>query len=387
MIIQQSSSMRRFFLAAALLLSLYVQAQVDLAPGFRVLYEQQQYDRIIGYKAGSNELMSAKALYYIAMAHYMKQDDAQALRYFDQALQKGPADGDMYYYKGMTLLYGSKPADAVPLFAQAIALQPLVPDFWAGKGEALIAQGANDSARYYFVQATALPGSSARHFVRLGDLYNGLQDYDKAIEAYKGAVERAAAGTESWQHALYNEALTEYLSGKAAAARGHFETLLASSPNDYKAMTKLLQCCYALGDIEKGKELKAALYNAYKEKKLPADMKDMFCYDQFLWDGRRVLAYEKFDVGDGFLKVKYLFYILDAEGKTDYRVQAESSPAVEMAGKDAKYVLCLVNKSGYFTYWSFVFNDEVAYPDLKRAVVEILDGKSKSGSSTRTGGN
>ena len=60
------------------------------------------------------------------------------------------------------------------------------------------------------------------------------------------------------------------------------------------------------------------------------------------------------------------------DGTVDYQVRSESSVAVRMT-PNGKYVLCLVRNSSFSTFWNYVFNDDYKYPELKKAVLDILN--------------
>ncbi len=52
-----------------------------------------------------------------------------------------------------------------------------------------------------------------------------------------------------------------------------------------------------------------------------------------------------------------------------------------MNDPNSKYVLCLVKDESHFTYWQYVFNDNYKYPELKAAVLDILNDKVKPSAS------
>jgi tetratricopeptide (TPR) repeat protein len=361
-------------------------AQVDLAPGFRLLYEQSQYDRLTSYVAGDKEIMSAKAFYYVAMAHFMKQQDEQAIRLLDSALAKGPADGDMYYYKGVLLLYNNRASESLPFFKAAIALQPGVADFWSGKGDAFDALKQKDSALVYFEKACTLEDCKARVFLATGNIHSDENRPADALPYYRKARELMPATDANFITVLYNLGLTAIILEEYAEARKQFEEMVRLQPDDYRAVAKLIQACFGQLDTTRARALKEQMYAAYKNKKLPNEFSDRFCFAQFPWNGRRVMAYEKFDEGTGFIRVKYQFMVLDSAGRFDYRIDAESSNATTMAGSKFKYVLCLVQEGSYRTFWNFRFNDDFVWPELKEALLAILHGKVQPQSSTTRGG-
>lgn len=156
-----------------------------------------------------------------------------------------------------------------------------------------------------------------------------------------------------------------------------FEKYCKLFPNDYPAMAKLIQSYYFVGKYEEAKPLRAQLYEAHKRKKLPSTMKEVFCFDQFIWNGKRVMVFERFDEPKNDLIVKHQFVILKDDGEIDYQVRSESSIAVRMTPGN-KYVLCLVRGDSYATSWNYIFNDDYKYGELKAAVISILNNNLAS---------
>jgi tetratricopeptide (TPR) repeat protein len=343
------------------------------AEKLKALYEQQKYDEVIKYKPGANEDLSAKSFYYIGMAYYMKEDDRNALKYLDQAIAKGPADHDMYFYKGMILFFMKKYEEALPFVDNAIALLPEEPDFYGAKGEILNLLKRTDSAIVYLTKATSYQRCKPRYYLTLADIYQSLDRNVDALVVFKTAAERLPVGETDHQTFSYNTGLMQQLTGDSIAARASFEKHIIQYPDDYRAIAKLIQVYYSLEEYEKAKPLKAALYGAHKKNVLPEGMEKMFCFHQFYWKGKKIMAFEHFDEpGQEPIFVKHNFYVMKDDGTVDYQVRSESSAAVRMT-PNGKYVLCLVRNSSFSTFWNYVFTDDYKYPELKKAVLDILN--------------
>jgi hypothetical protein len=173
----------------------------------------------------------------------------------------------------------------------------------------------------------------------------------------------------------------QQLTGKLPEAKESFEKLVSAYPTDFHAMAKLIQLYYSFSEFDKTLSYKKKLYAAHKANKLPEEMKDMFCFDQFIWKGKRVMAFENFDEPDNFMFVKHHFYVIDDNGNTMYQIDSESSVAIRTNGPKSKYVLCLAKDGAHYTYWQYVFNDDYQYLELKTAVLDILNGNVEPGSS------
>lgn len=356
-------------------------AQVDLAENFKQLYKEKKFNEIIKYKPKKNEELTAKALYYKGMSHYMKSEDKDAMKYFDLAIDKGPVDYDMFYYKGMILFYANKFTESLPYFDKAIALLPNEPDFYAGKGEAYYALENKDSAIVFFEKAAKLPNCKTRVFLLMGELYQDLKQNESALTVYKTALTQLTPSDDSYQICLFNLGLLQQLTGKLSEAKETFEKHITAYPIDFHTMAKLIQVYYSLSEFDKALMYKEKLYAAHKANKLSEEMKVMFCFDQFIWDGKRVMVFENFDEPDEFMFVKHHFFIMDDHGEIAYQIDSESSVAIRMNDSKNKYVLCLVKDESHFTFWQYVFNDNYKYPELKAAVLDILNDKVKPSAS------
>ena len=369
--------MKKHLLLLLTLFFTYSYAQVDSGKNLQQLYDAEQYDEIIDYQPKKSDPLSVTDLYYKGKAHYMKSDDTQALKYFDLAIDKGPVFGSLFFYKGMIFLYANQFSDSLPYFDKAISLSPTEADFYAGKGEAFFALKNRDSAQVYFEKATQLPGCKPRPFVKLGEIYQERNENEQALTAFKSALNQLNPEDELYQNTSFNLGLTQQLTGNLEDAKATFEKHTFLFPTDYHAVAKRIQIYHSLSEFEKVPPLKKQLYAAHRAKKLNADMEKNFCFDQFIWKGKRILAFENFAEPDDVLFTKHHFFVMNDQNEIAYHIDSESSAAIRLADPKNKYALCLVKNKTHFTYWQFLFNDDYHYPDLKAAVLNILNDKVK----------
>ena len=373
--------MKKYLLFIVLLFITYSYGQADVGTNFKLLFEQEKYDEIINYKPKDNQQLTANDLFYKGKAFYMMSEDEQANQYFDLAIAKGPVFGSMYFHKGMILLYANKFNESLPLFEKAIALSPTESDFYAGKAEAFSALKKTDSAQVYFEKATQHPSCKPRAFVMLGQIYQGQNKNEQASASYKQALSQLSENDEMFQNTSFNLGLTQQLTGKINEAKNTFEKHITLYLTDYQAVAKMIQIYYALEQFEKAAPLKKTLYAAHQNKQLNSDMEKQFCFDQFMWKGQRVMAFEKFAEPDEFLFAKHYFYVMTDNNEIDYQIDSETTAAIRMSKSKNKYVLCLVKDQAHHTYWQYVFNDDYQYPALKVAVLNILNENVKPAAS------
>lgn len=373
--------MKKTLLFIILLFVTYSYGQTEVGTNFKLLFDQEKYDEIINYQPKDKRQLTASDLFYKGKAFYMMSADEQANQYFDQAIEKGPVFGSMYFHKAMIMLYANKFNESLPLFDKAISLSPTESDFYAGKAEALSALKKTDSAQVYFEKATQLPSCKPRAFVMLGQIYQGQNKSEQASATYQHALNQLSEDDEMYQNTSFNLGVTQQLTGKIHDARKTFEKHIALYPTDFHALAKMIQVYYALEQFEKAAPLKKKLYAAHEAKRLSADMEKQFCFDQFVWNGKRVMAFEKFAEPDDFLFAKHHFYVMTDNNEIDYQIDSESSAAIRLTDSKNKYVLCLVKNQTHHTYWQYVFSDYYQYPDLKVAVLNILNEKVKPSAS------
>lgn len=369
--------MKKLFTILLTFLVAYSYGQVDLADDFKKLYNEKKYNEIIKYKPKKNEDLTAKALYYKGMSHYMQSEDKDAIKYFDLAIKKGPVDHDMFYYKGMIYFYANKYSESIVYFDKAISLLPNEPDFYGSKGEAFYNLNKLDSAILNFEKASNLTDCKTRVFLLMGEIYQEQNEIENASLAYQTALGQLTTKDDSYQNCSFNVGLMQQLLGKLPEAKETLETHIALYPSDFHAMAKLIQVYYSLSKFEEAIPYKEKLYAAHKANKLQEEMKDMFCFDQFIWNGKRIMVFENFDEPDDYMFVKHHFYVLDDNGDIEFRIDSESSVAIRMNESNKKYVLCLARNGSHFTYWQYLFNDDYKYPELKAAVLDILNEKVK----------
>ena len=111
----------------------------------------------------------------------------------------------------------------------------------------------------------------------------------------------------------------------------------------------------------------------------------MFCFDQFKVNDKLIQAFERYESGNkSDIYNKHLFYIVDKDGRVEYRIQTEFSPiSLELGGP--KYILCATKGTTHLNY-GIGFNEGFKYDELKKAVIDIVDGKTKPSASTRPSG-
>ncbi len=98
-------------------------SQDSLSSELKRLADNKQFDKIIEQYAGSPKNYSAKSLYMIGLAYYMKEDDNNCIKFMNLSIDKDSKDPKAYYIKAATLNYMKQFENAAKTFQSAIALK------------------------------------------------------------------------------------------------------------------------------------------------------------------------------------------------------------------------------------------------------------------------
>lgn len=352
--------------------SLAIFAQDKIADELKALSDNNQYDKIINQYASKFKDYSAKSLYYIGLAYYMKEDDNNCLKMMNLCIEKDPKDPAPHYIKASTLNYVGNYNEAIKYFQTALNLKPDDAEFYSGLGDSYYQLEKYDQALENYKKATEQNKCPDRPYSMIGQIYSNLQQTDKALEAFYAAKSKISKNSTSYINALFNIGLLESLKSNYDKAEAAFVELIQLDPTDYHSYAKLIQIHYHRKEYDKAKPYKDKLYEAYKKGKLTDNLKDMFCFDQFKWNNYSIKVFERFEnENKGNIYNKHIFYVTDNSDKVILRVQTEFSPiSVELGGP--KYLLC-ASKEGTHYNPGIGFNDDLKYDDLKAEAIKLFE--------------
>jgi tetratricopeptide (TPR) repeat protein len=368
----------RLFLTIAILAicSSAVFAQDKIADELKVLSDNKQYDKIIEQYASKSKEYSAKSLYYIGFAYYMKEDDSNCIKFMDLSIDKDAKNPAPHYIKASTLNYMGKYSEAIKYFQTAINLKADDSEFYIGLGDSYNLLEKKSLALEAYKKAMEQKNCPGRPYSMIAQIYSDLKENDKALEAFYIAKSKTSKESNSYSNALFNIGLLESLKGNYNKAEPAFAELIQLDPKDYHSYAKLIQIYYYRKEYDKAKPYKGKLYEAHRKGELRDNLIDMFCFDQFKWKNKLIQAYERYEEGNkNGVYSKHLFYVLNQEDKIEFRIQTEYSPvSMELGG--AKYLLGMTKGDEHSTF-NIGFNDNFKYDDLKKAVIDILEEKVK----------
>jgi tetratricopeptide (TPR) repeat protein len=361
--------------------SLTIFAQDKITDELKALIDNNQYDKVIEQYASNSKNYSAKSIYYIGFAYYMKEDDKNCLKFMNLSITKDSKAPEVYYIKASTLNFMKEYEKAVENFQIAINLKSDHGESYSGLGDAYYNLKKFDLALEAYKKATEQKKAPDRAYARIGQIYSELNQKDKALEAYYVAKEKISKKSDSYKNALFNIGTFEYLKGNYDKAEPMFLQLVEIDSTDYFNYPKLIQIYFHRKDYNAANRYKSVLYAAHKKGQLKDNLKDMFCFDQFKWNDKLIQAFERYEDNSTEIYEKHRFYIVNQNDEVDFKIQTENSPiSVEQGGE--KYLLCMT-KNGSHSTFSIGFNDNLKYDDLKNRVIDILEGKIKPTATTR----
>lgn len=341
----------------------------------QALYANAEYGKIKKLKRKKIDQLEAKSLYYKAMAYYMTKDDENALVLMNKALNKGPVDHDMFYYKAMTLHYMEKYEEATPNFDKAIELLPTEPAFYSSNGQNYYRLNEPDSALKYYLMAEELEQSNPEIHIAIGSINSELKRFTEAMKSFQKALKLLTPNTPEHQNCSFNLALTQHLEGLLGAAEQSLKEHLSVYPNDHAAISRLIQVYYANDKIDETSELRSQLQQAYKTNSLPDHMNEMYCFDQFKWKDREVMAFRSYeDYQNEILVWGHKFFILDSLGGIDFKIQTNLDTTLA-TGTSKQYNINLIRNDTISIFDHYSFMEGSDYDELKTSVLDVLNEK------------
>lgn len=362
-----------FFLT---IINLPLFAQDIITDELKALSKDGKHDQIIEQYAPKSKDYSAKSLYYIGVAYYMKEDDNNCIQFVNSSIQKDPTDPDPYYIKASTLNYMQQYDEAIKSFQAAIALKSDNSTYYSGLGDSYYNLKKDKLALENYIKATEQKNCIDRPYSMIAQIYSEQKENEKALDAFYVAKSKIAKESNSYINTVYNIGLLESLKGNYGKAEYSFIELTQLAPNDYHSYAKLIQIYYNNKQYDKATPYRNKLYEAHKKGLLKDNMEDMFCFDQFKWKDYLIQVFERYeDENKGKIYNKHLFYVIDKDNEIVFRAQTEFSPvSVELGG--AKYMLC-ANIGSMHINSGLGFNDDVPYDILKDEALKLIQKNVK----------
>lgn len=362
-----------FLIALLSVISIFAQKDKDVIK-LTSLHQKKSYQKIKDYKNGNLQQLSAQALYLKGLACYFTSDDKLSLKYLTLAIDKGPADFDMFYYRGMTHYYMRNATNALSDVKNAVALNPLEPAFYSALGDVYSSLTLYDSALIAYNNASKLTQNDPELNAKIANSYLELKQYDLAINTLKNGLTLATADAEIKREMSYNLALAYQMSHNYNAAELHLWQHLSDYPKDNEAISKLIQALSAQSNFTKTDSLKNLLILAHVKGELPDHMQTMFCIDQFEWKEYKTFVFESYQVNMTEV-FPWMHKFLLQKNDEDISIRIYGILDSLKSTEEDWFQLALIRNDSLSIYGQFTYKADFDYPSLKKAAIAILDGQ------------
>jgi len=342
------------------------------------LFEAQSYDKAIELGEQS-EKPDAEVLFYLGLCYAEKKEEQKAIAFFNQAIEKNPSEPTYYFHKSLSLLMLEKYSESMLAINRGINIRNDDPRFFGVKGELFYRQKKYDSAFQCYSYGIRLQGCPRRPFQLLMEIADYQNNIFKAQNALQTAIEDIDSLYPSFDYGLFYLAECEYKLKNYEKAEALLARLLQRNAQNFEAIEKMIQLCYAQKNYHKAEHWRKKLYIAHRLHQLPNYLDDEFCFDVMEWNNRKVIACERYDENDNFY-YKHVFYVVNKEGEIEQQIQTEYSKAVKEAKK--QYVMGKNDGKFHATYFHLSLTKDFEYKQLQQYVWQILEEKEKATSTS-----
>lgn len=331
--------------------------------------EEQYYDIINQYTAKDIKKMSEDELLYVGWSYYMLNELEKSDRYISKLLVRKSNNPKANHLKGLILVTLGKSVEALPSFLKAIELDPSQGKYYTDAGNAYRDTENLPKAIEYYKKGIYASKPSEQAYFMLADIYDYEGDHKQSLATFYEAKQNIRKDQELYATVLYNIGTMEMDRGNFSKAIVAFNELAEFFPNDYMTYSRLVQCCYALGDYEIGDTYKSVLYEAYENGLLTdGEFAEKFCIDIFKVGDKIVSAYEYFHSVNDVLRANdeliYVFYVVNTQGLVESEIQYKSH-----GGTKSGYTLDRFNPGDKKRVRTSV-KEYLDYPKLKSVIKE-----------------
>jgi len=350
------------------------------------LYSQRNYKKLIEYS--NSETLTKEECYYIGYAYFQLEDDKNAIKMYDLAINMGLDDDNIYLYKGLSLRYDKQYNKAIENFRIAVQKNPKRQKNYTELANSFYLTNQYDSALLYFYKAREQEFELGDPYFKIPNIYHIQENFEKALEEYQISASLIDKKDPTYIDLLKNIGLLEYTVKKNYPnSIKAYSKMLSMIPDEYNMYTKLIKAYYANEEYSKGDSIFNILKLKHEKKELPNEMMEIRgeTVDEFNWNGQRVSAMKYYKKPEEFAESIYQFFLIDKSGKKVEKKILTEKTSAEIDG--TKHLLCGIDKETgtHFTYPIGWKTDEIDYKKLKEYVIMILNGEVKPQASSNFG--
>ena len=375
--------MRSFLILIALLALQTLQSQ-DIT----TLYEADNFQALSELSVDIKEL-SAEECYMLGYAYYRLEKDLDALEWYNAAIDKGKTDGDIYFYRGISLRYVESLEESLADLELSVEKDPERQRNLYELGMAYLYLQQPEKALVPFATAREKEYELGDPYYYLPYTYQYLERYDAALAEY-----RKSADLINKEDAYYLEILSEIgvleftVTQDFAASKAAYVEIIeqVDKTTAYNLYTKLMKCHHALEEHAEADSLFAELKQAYNDESLPKDMLEegIVAIDEFSWNDRKIIVFKSLYDPEETLDEIYHGYMLNETGDAiEWHFMTEQTIQLP---DSAKHLFCSRGPDNtHYTYPVGWESDDIDYLDFKRCVLQVLQDEIQPMSSSNFG--
>lgn len=302
-------------------------------------------------------------------AHHFLNEDTEAVAALERAMALEPNNARHAFWLGRILL----PIDvdrSLAAFEKATTLDPEDPHSWYGLGRARDGKEDLRGALEAFAKSTDLDPAYTEAHYRAGSVLWRSGRNEEAIARYRKVLALDAASVDAGR----DLGQLEYLAGRFEKARDAWLSVEPYAEGEIDLRARIVQALFALGKYAEAEPWRAKVRTLHAESKDEEIRKQTaYCFDRFTVGDLDVVAYEVFDRSEDAL-YRYIFQVL-RDGTQAFRVNLEPKEAAPGLGLSGEGFFLGRNDEGGHTTFDKDWDAEPPYPELKRAVIDAIQGK------------
>lgn len=311
----------------------------------------------------------AEYYYWASMSHSAAMEDAEAYEWIVGALSLDRSDPKIHAQHGRACLFMGNPGEAAIAYEKALEMDPSSGKIWADYATVLKQSGHPYQAMEALQKAHQLDPSIEGLALDLGLVLMEMGDPEEAVTPLRRAV-----ADDPRCHGCQLALADALLAGNdPRGALSAYTAALGLVPDDYRAVQRSIQCCYALADYDSARIHRRTLQGLYEDDKVYAlGDRQGYIIDRFDTKELSVQVYEYFD-GEGPEGVQWSFVAYDPSGWREKEIAARFPQGHDGRKKKQRAAMELVEvtdggESAALTTWQ----QTPSYPSVKTAVIELL---------------
>lgn len=230
---------------------------------YELLDQQEQYESIINsIKQSDESTYTATDFFYLGLAYFRLENDIEAQKYLNIAIQKAPEFPRSYYYLAGSYYYTNNLSEAIKNYQKCIEMDK------------------KDSKSYKM----------------LGVIFEKKGDYKTALEYYSHfyKIEKSPDAAYSMAYVLYE--LKEY-----NKAKPYVEEYLKTNKDSFSMTNLMILILYSNGENKKAQKYEEQLRTIWNQTSDENIKKQaFFIIYSFSYDKYEIDVYEKFDQSEDF---------------------------------------------------------------------------------------